>query len=71
MNINRIKKVDNYNDAREKSPFSSNIFSRSASVKSKAFSIPYYKRMVIQNDFPNEGFREPINCSQLLYNNNY
>jgi len=51
--------------------FPSSITFKSASVKSKTFSILYHKRIVIQNDFSEEEFREPIDCSQLLYDNQY
>ena len=70
IDINITKKVDNFDSARGRSPSPSNVFSRSASVKSKASSIPYHKRIVIQNDFPDKELREPIECSQLLYDNN-
>ena len=70
MDINVTKKVDNFDNARRRSPSSSNVSSRSASVELKASSIPYHERMVIQNNLLDEEFREPIDCSQLLYSNN-
>ena len=70
INIDITKKVNNFDSARGRSSSPSNVFSKSVLVKSKASSIPYHKRMVIQNDFPDEKLREPINCSQLLYDNN-
>ena len=70
MDIDITKKVDNFDSARGRSPSPSNVSSRSASVKLKASSIPYHERMVIQNNLPDEELREPINCSQLSYDNN-
>jgi len=70
MNIDITKKVNNFDSARGRSPSPSNVSSRSASVKLKASSIPYHERMVIQNDLPDEELREPIDCSQLSYDNN-
>ena len=70
IDINTTKKVNNYDNARERSSSSSFVSSRSTSVESKASSIPYYKRIVIQNDLLDEEFKEPIDCSQLPYNNN-
>jgi len=67
MDIDKDNKVDNYDDVRGRSPSSSNVSSRSASVVSKASSIPYHERMVINNDAPDEEFREPIDSSQLSY----
>ena len=69
INIDLYKKVNNFDNVRRRPPSLSRIISKSASVESKIFSIPYYKRMVIQNNFPKEEFREPIDCSQLSYNN--
>jgi len=63
MNINITKKVDNFNSARRRSPSPSNVSSRSASVKLKAFSILYHERIVVQNNLPDEELREPIDCS--------
>jgi len=63
IDINVNKYVNNYDDVREKSPSPNSINSRSASVFSKAFTISYYKRIEIQNDFLNEEFRESINSS--------
>ena len=71
MNIDLYKKVDNFDDTRGKSSFFSRVTSRSALVESKTSSILYYERIVIQNDFSEEEFREPINCSQLSYNNQH
>jgi len=59
--------IDNFDNVRERSPSSSRVTSRSNSVISKISSIPYHKRMEIQNDFSEEELREPINSSQLSY----
>ena len=69
MGINLNKKVNNFDNARERSPSSSSVTSRSTSVESKTSFIPYYERIVIQNNFSEEEFRELINYSQLSYNN--
>ena len=70
IDLDITKNVDNYDNTRRRSPFSNNISSRSASVESKASFIPYHERIVIYNDFSDKEFRKPINCSQLLYDNN-
>ena len=69
MDINFTKNVDNFNDVRRRRSFPNSISSRSTLVMSKAFTIPYHKRIEIQNDFSNKEFREPINSSQLSYDN--
>lgn len=63
IDINKNNKVDNYDDVRGRSSFSSNVSSRSISIVSKASSIPYHERIVINNDTSDEEFREPINSS--------
>ena len=70
MDIDINKKVNNFDSARERFPSSSNVSSRSASVKLKISPILYHKRIVIQNNLSDKEFREPIDCSQLSYNNN-
>ena len=67
IDIDFTKNVDNFDDVRGRSPSPNSISLRSASVMSKTSTIPYHKRIEIQNNFSNEEFREPINCSQLLY----
>ena len=62
MNMD-IDNVNNYNNIRGRSHFLSNVLSRSTSVISKASSILYYKKMVINNDLPNEEFVELIDNS--------
>jgi len=70
MDIDITKKVDNFDNARGRSPSPSNVSSRSASVKSKTSFIPYHERIVIQNNLLDEELRKPIDCSQLSYDNN-
>jgi len=70
MDINITKKVDNFDSTKGRSPSLSNVSSKSASIKLKAFSISYHERMIIQNDFPDEELRKPTDYSQLSYNNN-
>ena len=67
IDINVNKYVNNYDDVRGRFLSPNSINSRSASVLSKASTISYYKRIEIQNDFPDEEFREHINSSQLLH----
>ena len=67
IDINVNKYVNNYDDVRGRFLSPNSINSRSASVLSKASTISYYKRIKIQNDFPDEEFREHINSSQLLH----
>ena len=69
MNMN-INNVNNYNNVRERSHSLSNTLSRSTYVISKASSILYHKKIVINNNLPNEEFVELINSSQLSYNSN-
>jgi len=53
-----------------KSTFLSKMSSRSTSVVSDTSSIPYYLRMKINNDLPGEITVEPIDSSQLSYQDN-
>jgi len=55
-----VNKVNNFNNIRERSPSSSKVSSRSISVFSSVSSIPYYERMVINNNFFDEEFKEPV-----------
>jgi len=64
MNINNI---NNYDNIRERSHSLSNILSRSASLVSRASSRPYYKKMMINNNFSDEEIMKSINRSQLSY----
>ena len=65
-----IDKVDNFDNIRERFQSSSNISSRSVSLVSKASSKPYYERIIINNNLPNEEIVEPIDKSQLYYSSN-
>jgi len=58
--------IDNYDDVRRRNASPSNVFSRSTSVSSSTSSIPYHKRMVINNKLPNQEHVEPIDNSQLV-----
>ena len=69
MDINNCN-VNNYDDVRKRPFSSSKVSSKSASVSSSASSIPYPKRMVINNDLPNDNNKEPIDSSQLPYKDN-
>ena len=69
MDIDFNKNVDNFDNVRGRSPSPSRVTSRSTSVISKTSSIPYHERMEIQDDFLEEEFRELIDSSQLLYDN--
>ena len=58
-----INDVDNFNNVRERSPSFSKVISRSPSVSLSTSSIPYYERMVINNDLLDEELKEPIDSS--------
>jgi len=62
-----IDSVDNYDNIRKRTHSSSNTSTRSASVVLQASSLPYYERMVINNDFSDKEIMEPIDSSQLSY----
>jgi len=71
IDINFNKNVNNFDNVRKRSPSPSRVTSRSTCVVSKTFSILYYERMKIQNDFLEEELRKPINSSQLSYDNQH
>ena len=71
IDINFNKNVDNFDNVRRRSPSPSRVTSRSTSIISKTSSIPYHKRMEIQNDFLEEELREPIDSSQLSYDDQH
>jgi len=71
MDIDFNKNVDNFDNIRGRSPSSSRVTSKSTSIISKTFSIHYYERMEIQNNFPEEELRESINSSQPSYNDQH
>jgi len=62
--------IDGFNSFRRRNNSPSNVSLRSSSVLSKASSVPYFKRIEIKNDLPDKDIVEPINSSQLSYNNN-
>lgn len=64
MNIN---KINNFDNVRGRSSSSSKVSSKSTFVSSHASSIPYYERMIINNNLSDEEFKEPIDSSQLSY----
>ena len=71
INIDDYKNVNNYNNAKERTSFlSSKVSLRNTSVNSKASSMEYHKRMEIQNELSDKKLIEPINNSQLSYNDN-
>jgi len=71
MNIDDYKNINNYNNAKERTSFlSSKVSLRNTSVNSKASSMGYHKRMEIQNKLSDKELIEPINNSQLSYNDN-
>jgi len=65
-----IDKVNNFDNIRERSQSLSNISSRSAFLVSRASSKLYHKRMMINNDLPDEEIVESIDRSQLFYSGN-
>ena len=66
MDVNKHS-INNYDNVRGKNTFPSNVSSRSTSVSSSTFSIPYHERMVINNEHPNQEHVEPIDNFQLSY----
>ena len=69
MDINNFN-VNNYDNVRERTMFSNKANLRTASMSSSVSSEPYYKKMEWFNNLTDKEFREFINSSQLLYNNN-
>jgi len=63
MSIN----INNYDNVRGKNTSPSNVSSRSVSVSSSTFSIPYHERMVINNELSDQEHVEPIDNFQLSY----
>jgi len=62
--------IDGIDSFRGRNNSASNASSRSSLVLSKASSIPYFERMEIKNNLPDKDIVEPIDSSQLLYNDN-
>ena len=65
-----IDDIDFSANIRRRSHSSSRATTRSASLSSSAFFVPYHKRMKINNDLPDDNFKEPANSSQLSYKDN-
>jgi len=59
--------IDNYNDVKGRKSSSSKASFRSTLISSSVSSQPYYKRIVLNNDLPNEEVVEPVNSFQLSY----
>ena len=55
--------VNNSNNVRGRSPFSSKVTSRSPSVSLSISSISYHERIVINNDLPDKELNKSINSS--------
>jgi len=55
---------------RGRSTLSSKASLRSSSISSSTSSIPYHQHMKINNDIPDIDCQEPIDCSQLSYEEN-
>ena len=55
---------------RGRSASSNRISSRESSTHLNASSVPYHKRMGIQNNLLNEDVQEPVDSSQLSYASN-
>ena len=62
--------IDSIDFFRKRNNSLSNVSSRSSSVLLKASFIPYFEKMKIKNSLPDEDIVEPINSSQLSYNDN-
>ena len=60
--------VDNYDNIRERTLFSSKVNLRSTSMSSSVSSEAYYNKIEYLNDLPDEEFREHVDSSQLSYN---
>ena len=69
MDINNFN-VNNYDNVRERTMFSNKANLRTASMSLSVSSEPYYKKMEWFNNLTDKEFREFVNSSQLLYNNN-
>ena len=62
-----VMDINNYNNVRGRKSSPSKASSRSALISSSVSSQPYHKRMVLNNDLPDEEFVEPVNSSQQSY----
>jgi len=68
MDINDCN-VDNYDDVREQTMSHNKANSRTVFISSSEVFKPYHAKMEQLNDLPDEEFRDPIDSSQLLYDN--
>jgi len=68
MDINDCN-VDNYDDVREQTISCNKANSRIVSISSSEAFKPYHTKMEQLNDLSDEKFRDPIDSSQLLYDN--
>ena len=59
--------VNSNDNIRGRPTFPCKTNSRSSSVSSVVLSIPYHKKMKINNDIPNKNIVEPVDSLQLLY----
>ena len=59
--------IDNYNNIRGRKSSPNKASSRSAFISSSVSSQPYHKRIVLNNDLPDEEVVEPVDSSQLSY----
>jgi len=65
-----VDDIDFSTNIRGRSHSSSKTITRSVSLSSSAFFVSYHKRMEINNNLPDDDFKEPANSSQLLYKDN-
>ena len=59
--------INNYNDIRERLTSPSKVSSRSALVTSNTSSIPYHKKIEMNNNLPDKELGDLFNRFQLLY----
>ena len=68
MDINDCN-IDNYNNVRRQTMSHSKANSRTVFMSPSEASKPYHTKMEQLNDLPDKEFRDPIDSSQLSYNN--
>ena len=59
-----VNKVNNFDNVRRRSPSSSKVSFRSTSIFSNISSILHHERMIINNNLPDEEFKEPVDVLQ-------
>ena len=59
-----VNKVNNFDNVRRRSSSSSKVSFRSISIFSNVSSILHYERMTINNNLPDEEFKEPVDVLQ-------